>query len=164
MKLMEPTQKEALINEEEMNEMEEEKCCGDCKTTKTPLWRTGPSGPKSLCNACGIKYRKRKSAMVGLKKGTEKRKGKSPSTTSCTTTAAASAATGGGRKGSVGRGKGGDLGEDLRVRVMALGKEVVLLRRQKKRSPMKRQRRRKLGEVEQAALLLMSLSCASVFA
>lgn len=104
--------------------------------------------------------------MVGLKKGTEKRKGKSPSTTtttSCTTTAAASAASDGGGKGSVGRGKGGDLGEDLRARVMALGKEVVLLQRQK-RSPMKRQRRRKLGEVEQAALLLMSLSCASVFA
>nr|CAD1845011.1 unnamed protein product [Ananas comosus var. bracteatus] len=24
----------------------------------TPLWRTGPDGPKSLCNACGIRYRK----------------------------------------------------------------------------------------------------------
>lgn len=29
---------------EEMNEIK--KCCTDCKTTKTPLWRGGPAGPK----------------------------------------------------------------------------------------------------------------------
>ncbi|XP_057492964.1 uncharacterized protein LOC130778476 isoform X2 [Actinidia eriantha] len=29
---------------EEMNEMN--KCCADFKTTKTPLWRVGPDGPK----------------------------------------------------------------------------------------------------------------------
>ncbi|KAJ4974358.1 hypothetical protein NE237_007532 [Protea cynaroides] len=34
--------------------------CADCKTSKTPLWRSGPHGPKSLCNACGIRYRKRR--------------------------------------------------------------------------------------------------------
>ncbi|KAJ1419974.1 Zinc finger, GATA-type [Sesbania bispinosa] len=27
-----------------------------CKTRKTPLWRKGPLGPKTLCNACGIYY------------------------------------------------------------------------------------------------------------
>eukprot|EP01018_Ginkgo_biloba_P041118 Gb_09684 [translate_table: standard] len=32
--------------------------CADCKTEKTPLWRNGPHGPKSLCNACGIRYKK----------------------------------------------------------------------------------------------------------
>lgn len=32
--------------------------CTDCKTVKTPLWRNGPQGPKSLCNACGIRYKK----------------------------------------------------------------------------------------------------------
>ncbi|KMZ64661.1 GATA transcription factor [Zostera marina] len=32
--------------------------CTMCGTTKTPLWRSGPDGPKSLCNACGIRYRK----------------------------------------------------------------------------------------------------------
>lgn len=36
------------------------KCCSDCKTSKTPLWRSGPTGPKSLCNACGIRYRKKR--------------------------------------------------------------------------------------------------------
>ncbi|KAL4336142.1 hypothetical protein GQ457_07G043560 [Hibiscus cannabinus] len=30
----------------------------NCKTNDTPMWRKGPLGPKTLCNACGIKYRK----------------------------------------------------------------------------------------------------------
>ncbi|ESQ54674.1 hypothetical protein EUTSA_v10025461mg [Eutrema salsugineum] len=36
--------------------------CSDCNTTKTPLWRSGPRGPKSLCNACGIRQRKARRA------------------------------------------------------------------------------------------------------
>ncbi|CAL5197590.1 unnamed protein product [Lathyrus oleraceus] len=32
--------------------------CASCDTTSTPLWRNGPRGPKSLCNACGIRYKK----------------------------------------------------------------------------------------------------------
>ncbi|WMV60068.1 hypothetical protein MTR67_053453 [Solanum verrucosum] len=36
--------------------------CSDCNTTKTPLWRSGPKGPKSLCNACGIRQRKARRA------------------------------------------------------------------------------------------------------
>ncbi|XP_060190115.1 GATA transcription factor 21-like [Lycium barbarum] len=38
--------------------------CADCNTTKTPLWRGGPKGPKSLCNACGIRQRKARRAMA----------------------------------------------------------------------------------------------------
>jgi hypothetical protein len=38
--------------------------CSDCNTTKTPLWRSGPCGPKSLCNACGIRQRKARRAMM----------------------------------------------------------------------------------------------------
>ncbi|KAJ0261543.1 GATA transcription factor 21 [Hirschfeldia incana] len=39
--------------------------CSDCNTIKTPLWRSGPRGPKSLCNACGIRQRKaRRAAMA----------------------------------------------------------------------------------------------------
>ncbi|KAL6195100.1 hypothetical protein ACLB2K_030721 [Fragaria x ananassa] len=40
----------------------------NCRASQTPMWRTGPLGPKvsstvficvcSLCNACGIRYRK----------------------------------------------------------------------------------------------------------
>ncbi|KAJ6745733.1 GATA TRANSCRIPTION FACTOR 22-RELATED [Salix koriyanagi] len=38
--------------------------CSDCNTTSTPLWRSGPRGPKSLCNACGIRQRKARRAMA----------------------------------------------------------------------------------------------------
>ncbi|XP_009604300.1 putative GATA transcription factor 22 [Nicotiana tomentosiformis] len=38
--------------------------CADCNTTKTPLWRSGPKGPKTLCNACGIRQRKARRAMA----------------------------------------------------------------------------------------------------
>ncbi|CAD5186603.1 unnamed protein product [Musa acuminata subsp. malaccensis] len=38
--------------------------CSDCNTTKTPLWRSGPRGPKSLCNACGIRQSKARRAMA----------------------------------------------------------------------------------------------------
>ncbi|KAG9159808.1 hypothetical protein Leryth_007819 [Lithospermum erythrorhizon] len=38
--------------------------CSDCNTTKTPLWRSGPKGPKSLCNACGIRQRKARRALA----------------------------------------------------------------------------------------------------
>ncbi|KAL6296034.1 hypothetical protein ACE6H2_004176 [Prunus campanulata] len=38
--------------------------CSDCHTNSTPLWRSGPLGPKSLCNACGIRQRKARRAMA----------------------------------------------------------------------------------------------------
>jgi hypothetical protein len=31
--------------------------CMHCQTQKTPQWRTGPMGPKTLCNACGVRYK-----------------------------------------------------------------------------------------------------------
>jgi hypothetical protein len=31
--------------------------CLHCETDKTPQWRTGPMGPKTLCNACGVRYK-----------------------------------------------------------------------------------------------------------
>jgi len=37
--------------------------CVSCGVTETPLWRAGPAGPKTLCNACGVRWRKRKVAM-----------------------------------------------------------------------------------------------------
>ena len=35
----------------------EERRCMHCATDKTPQWRTGPMGPKTLCNACGVRYK-----------------------------------------------------------------------------------------------------------
>ncbi|CAH8388564.1 unnamed protein product [Eruca vesicaria subsp. sativa] len=49
-------------------EKETVRCCSDCKTIKTPMWRGGPSGPKSLCNACGIRFmRQRRSELLGIR-------------------------------------------------------------------------------------------------
>ncbi|CAM8935462.1 unnamed protein product [Rhodiola kirilowii] len=31
--------------------------CSHCASEKTPQWRTGPTGPKTLCNACGVRYK-----------------------------------------------------------------------------------------------------------
>ncbi|KAM1019048.1 hypothetical protein ACFX2C_040603 [Malus domestica] len=31
--------------------------CTHCASEKTPQWRAGPMGPKTLCNACGVRYK-----------------------------------------------------------------------------------------------------------
>ncbi|KAK8626778.1 hypothetical protein V6N13_134410 [Hibiscus sabdariffa] len=31
--------------------------CSHCQVQKTPQWRTGPHGAKTLCNACGVRYK-----------------------------------------------------------------------------------------------------------
>ncbi|KAI5658614.1 hypothetical protein M9H77_27407 [Catharanthus roseus] len=134
------------------------KFCVDCKTTKTPLWRSGPAGPKSLCNACGIRQRKRRVGKTDdSKRNQEKKKLKSES---------------GGSGGAKKKKRPRPVSDDLRERVKALGEEVELLQRS---SPAKKQRKiggggddgkkkKKMGEVEEAAVLLMALSCGSIFA
>ncbi|KAK9078530.1 hypothetical protein SSX86_002587 [Deinandra increscens subsp. villosa] len=53
--------KNPIINETEGSFKESElvgiKKCAHCEITKTPQWREGPTGPKTLCNACGVRYR-----------------------------------------------------------------------------------------------------------
>lgn len=34
--------------------------CLECGVGETPEWRRGPQGPRTLCNACGLRYAKRK--------------------------------------------------------------------------------------------------------
>ncbi|XP_056173564.1 uncharacterized protein LOC115690485 isoform X2 [Syzygium oleosum] len=34
--------------------------CTHCESEKTPQWREGPLGPKTLCNACGVRYKTRR--------------------------------------------------------------------------------------------------------
>ncbi|KAM0915807.1 hypothetical protein ACQ4PT_010566 [Festuca glaucescens] len=34
-----------------------ERRCSQCGRRKTPHWRAGPDGPRTLCNACGRRYR-----------------------------------------------------------------------------------------------------------
>jgi hypothetical protein len=31
--------------------------CGHCGCRTTPMWRRGPEGPSTLCNACGVKWK-----------------------------------------------------------------------------------------------------------
>ncbi|XP_030516952.1 GATA transcription factor 12-like [Rhodamnia argentea] len=31
--------------------------CTHCLSQRTPQWRAGPMGPKTLCNACGVRYK-----------------------------------------------------------------------------------------------------------
>ncbi|THG03870.1 GATA transcription factor 16-like [Camellia sinensis] len=132
------------------------KTCADCGTTKTPLWRGGPAGPKSLCNACGIRSRKKRGALLGLNKAsTEDKKSKR---TSSGNSSSDSGSSGSGSSSS--SGNNGKLGDSLRRKLLALGREVVVQRS----AATAEKRRRKLGEEEQAAVLLMALSCGSVFA
>jgi hypothetical protein len=35
------------------------KYCYKCNITETPAWRRGPSGLRTLCNRCGLKYARR---------------------------------------------------------------------------------------------------------
>ncbi|CAL5393398.1 unnamed protein product [Camellia sinensis] len=127
------------------------KTCADCGTTKTPLWRGGPAGPKSLCNACGIRSRKKRRALLGLNKAsTEDTKSKRTSGGNSSSDSGSSSSSG----------NNGKLGDSLRRKLLALGREVVVQRS----AATAEKRRRKLGEEEQAAVLLMALSCGSVFA
>eukprot|EP00955_Chlamydomonas_euryale_P012533 134875-Chlamydomonas_euryale.AAC.9 len=38
------------------------KQCVECGATSTPQWREGPVGPKTLCNACGVRYNRLRSS------------------------------------------------------------------------------------------------------
>ncbi|XP_072955728.1 GATA transcription factor 1 [Typha angustifolia] len=35
----------------------ERRRCRHCQAAETPQWRAGPEGPKTLCNACGVRYK-----------------------------------------------------------------------------------------------------------
>ncbi|KAL1334888.1 hypothetical protein HN51_063840 [Arachis hypogaea] len=113
------------------------KTCADCGTSKTPLWRGGPAGPKSLCNACGIRSRKKKRAILGITRGTadDVKKGKRSNTAANNSL-------------------------NFKQRFMALARQVMT----KKSNNLAHSHRNKLGEEEQAAVLLMSLSYGSVYA
>ena len=47
----------------------EEYVCTDCGTLDSPEWRRGPSGPKTLCNACGLRWAKKEKKKTGAGEG-----------------------------------------------------------------------------------------------
>ncbi|OIW20063.1 hypothetical protein TanjilG_32019 [Lupinus angustifolius] len=58
------TKKEELLNMNSNNSNSNSnnvECCGrkclHCGAEKTPQWRSGPMGPKTLCNACGVRFK-----------------------------------------------------------------------------------------------------------
>lgn len=57
------------------------KRCAYCNTTETPLWRHGPFGAKTLCNACGVRENRRKGRLAAqrnkVRKGPNRRPGTS---------------------------------------------------------------------------------------
>ncbi|KAJ4912370.1 GATA type zinc finger transcription factor family protein [Raphanus sativus] len=145
------------------------KTCVDCGTNKTPLWRGGPAGPKSLCNACGIKSRKKRQAALGIRQDDNKIKIKNKSNNNLATDHQ-TVKNGKGDAGNVKkRIKTVDAADDScsssRVnkkslerasRFLDLGFKVPAM----KRSVLEKKRLwRKLGEEERAAVLLMTLSC-----
>ncbi|KAF2308291.1 hypothetical protein GH714_039910 [Hevea brasiliensis] len=123
-------------------EHQQKKTCADCGTSKTPLWRGGPAGPKvviadrSAIRAL-IKKQKKKRDSLGLNRGANEKKAK---------------------KGNNHHSSSNRLRDGLKHRLLALGREVLM-----QRSTVEKQRR-KLGEEEQAAVLLMALSYGSVYA
>lgn len=42
---------------------EADQSCLSCSATETPEWRKGPTGPRTLCNACGLLFAKQVSAL-----------------------------------------------------------------------------------------------------
>ncbi|BGP42610.1 hypothetical protein JCM10449v2_006622 [Rhodotorula kratochvilovae] len=58
-----------------------QKACESCGTVNSPEWRKGPTGAKSLCNACGLRYarsvaRQKKQAELAANGGVAPKKGK----------------------------------------------------------------------------------------
>lgn len=53
------TNKESSVRERSLSIVDEDvpRRCTHCASEKTPQWRTGPLGPKTLCNACGVRYK-----------------------------------------------------------------------------------------------------------
>lgn len=49
--------------------------CTHCGASKTPQWRAGPYGQKTLCNACGVKYKAGRLNSCGSPSGRGRRAG-----------------------------------------------------------------------------------------
>ncbi|OMO66918.1 Zinc finger, GATA-type [Corchorus capsularis] len=138
--------------------------CSDCNTTTTPLWRSGPRGPKSLCNACGIRQRKARRAMEAAAAAGNTGEAAVVATdnvTSTTTTAAAAASTGMKIKVHINKEKKGRVGQYKNKQSPQSQKKLICFKEfalslSKNSSALQRVFPQ---DVEDAAILLMELSC-----
>ncbi|XP_009615645.1 GATA transcription factor 15-like [Nicotiana tabacum] len=147
---------EEMSSEISSPERSDVKTCADCGTTKTPLWRGGPAGPKSLCNACGIKSRKKIRALLGLNKEDKKPKKSMAFGNKSIGLQHQSCNSSSNSEDSRSNNFGKKTVSSLKRKVFPFGREVILQRPRSSST-----QKRKLGEVEQAAFLLMALSCGS---
>lgn len=103
---------------------------------------------QSLCNACGIRSRKKRRVIVGFSKGPEDMKKQKKSSIS-------------GLNPDSKNNTKPKFGDPWKRRVVCLGRKFSP---SSSSGASERQQRRKLGEVERAAALLMALSCGTVYA
>ncbi|PYH46727.1 GATA transcription factor LreB [Aspergillus saccharolyticus JOP 1030-1] len=54
-----PQSNRAVGDADRRKRLKGEYMCTDCGTSDSPEWRKGPEGPKTLCNACGLRWAKR---------------------------------------------------------------------------------------------------------
>ncbi|KAI9682903.1 MAG: blue light receptor [Trizodia sp. TS-e1964] len=47
------------LDKKKKTKVADEYVCTDCGTLDSPEWRKGPNGPKTLCNACGLRWAKK---------------------------------------------------------------------------------------------------------
>ncbi|PKA58280.1 GATA transcription factor 2 [Apostasia shenzhenica] len=45
------------LNGKDEQKQQQPRRCSHCLSQKTPQWRAGPMGPKTLCNACGVRFK-----------------------------------------------------------------------------------------------------------
>ena len=57
--------RETRDNKKKKIKVADEFVCTDCGTLDSPEWRKGPSGPKTLCNACGLRWAKKEKKKSG---------------------------------------------------------------------------------------------------
>ncbi|XP_010924181.1 uncharacterized protein [Elaeis guineensis] len=161
----EPKEKSAALGPPDSSRV-----CSDCRTSKTPLWRSGPNGPKSLCNACGIRYRKkrRKAEINGEEVAEKQQKTKTTTTASITTATSIKGKNENAMASSEVVGE-----EELRRRQKEKQEKMLLLlverqkqRRRELKAAAMAAARRGFGagkEEAEAALLLLSLSSSGIF-
>ena len=57
--------REGSKKEKKKLKVADEYVCADCGTLDSPEWRKGPKGPKTLCNACGLRWAKKEKKRGG---------------------------------------------------------------------------------------------------
>ncbi|MCJ1409079.1 blue light receptor [Ptychographa xylographoides] len=54
------------VDKKKKMKVADEYVCTDCGTLDSPEWRKGPNGPKTLCNACGLRWAKKEKKRTGI--------------------------------------------------------------------------------------------------